>query len=242
MNAFLQQYFWPLLTGCLILFAITNLIMQRLSKGFFTMGKVRQSFSIFDLEFPSKSSELMKLIHGIDDLPDPAERRSSKAALRGHLLVDFLFMAAVYPFVFLLCWKAASKMVSFGCIVFTWLMWAQALAWIFDIMENIYLLRKMANPERSPRTVHHLYLGIVIGKWSLALIGVVCALFGLLFFWLRGLYSEESRAWVLGIVFSLVALVIASALYKKLFAPKPKPDAASGVGESGDAVTLGLEP
>ena len=233
MNSLLQNHYWPVLTACISIFVITTLIMQRLSTGFFTMGKVRQSFTIFDLEFPSRSSELMKLIRGIDKLPDVAERSSSKRALCGHLLVDFLFMAGVYPAIFLLCWKAAGKMEWIGKGLFITLAWMQIAAWLFDIIENVYLLRKLSRPEKSSRRVHRWYLRVVGAKWIFALVGFVCAVYGLMYFWVTGLYNGGSLPW-LG---TLLCILIGGIILMKLAGRKAKPRADSGV----DSVRLGIE-
>jgi hypothetical protein len=237
MNSLLQNHYWPLLIACLALFIVTTLIMQRLAAGFFTMGKVRQSFTIFDLEFPSKSSELMKLIRGIDKLPDPAERISSRAALRWHLWVDFLFMAGIYPLIFLLCWKASGKMDSIGKGLFIGLAWAQALAWLLDIIENIYLLRKLSQPEKSARRVHRWYLRVVTAKWILALVGLVCSVFGLMYFWVTGMYNAGSLRWMALLIGMLIGGIVLTKLTGRKARPKPSPIVAA----DSDPVTLGIE-
>ena len=219
----IQEYFWPLLSALLVLFVVTTMVMQRLATRFFTMGKVRQSFTIFDLEFPSKSSELMKILKGIDELPSREEAVNSKRALRAHLTLDFLFMLAIYPLIFLLCWKTSMKMEWTGKWLFKGLAVAQALPLIFDVAENIYLLRKLANPEKSSKGVHRAYLRIVLSKWIIALVGLVCAAFGLLYFWVTGLYSRESLPWIFGLVGGLILIIIVAKVAKR----ELKPDKAS---------------
>lgn len=221
---FVEEYFWPLLTASFVLFILTSIIMGRLSGRFFTMGKVRQSFSIFDLEFPSKSSELMKLLRGIDDLPTQ-DAQDSKAALRAHLIWDFVFMLGIYPLIFLLCWKASMKMDWIGKGLFIGLAWAQVLPLLFDVAENIYLLRKVSKPETSTSAVHKTYLRIVIGKWIIALIGLVCAASGLLYFWMTGAYNTASLPWVGGLLLVFVAGAVAMRV-----GGKSKASAASSLG------------
>ncbi len=222
---FVEDHFWPLLAASFVLFVLSTIIMGRLSRRFFTMGKVRQSFSIFDLEFPSKSSELMKLLRGIDDLP-PQDAQNSKAGLRAHLLWDFVFMLGIYPLIFLLCWKASMKMDWIGKGLFIILAWAQVLPLLFDVAENIYLLRKVSKPETSTSTVHKMYLRIVIGKWLIALVGLVCAASGLLYFWMTGAYNVASLRWVGG----LLLVFVAGLAVMRAMGGRSKTGAASSLG------------
>lgn len=96
----IEEAFWRLHGSCFVLFVVTSFIIGRLSRRFLMRGKVRQSFSIFDPEFPSRSMELVKLLLGIDDLPLAEEARASKAALPARLRLDFLFMLRIYPLFF----------------------------------------------------------------------------------------------------------------------------------------------
>lgn len=223
---FVEEAFWPLLASSFVLFVVTSIIMGRLSKRFFTVGKVRQSFSIFDLEFPSKSSELMKLLQGMDDLPTQDQARDAKAALRAHLGWDFLFMLGIYPLIFLLCWKTSMKMEWTGKGLFMVLAWAQILPLLFDLAENIYLLRKVANPETSSNAVHKMYLRIVIGKWLIALTGLICAGSGLLYFWMTGAYSAASLPWIGG----LLVVFVLGLVVMRVAGGKSKQGAASNLG------------
>lgn len=78
------------------------------------------------------------------------------------------------------------KMEWTGKGLFAGLAWAQVPPLIFDVVEDIYLLRKATKRETLPSAVHKMHLRIVIGKWIIALLGLVCAASGLLYFRITG--------------------------------------------------------
>ncbi|WP_423149335.1 hypothetical protein [Rubrolithibacter danxiaensis] len=213
---FIFDQMWLYFTACFTLFLLTSWIMKRQSRYFFTMGHTRQRFSIFDLEFPATSAELIKLIKGIDELPNANEAKVSKTALRSQLLTDFLFMLAVYPAVFMLCMKTASKMQSTGQAVFVVLAYLQVLPLLFDVIENCYLLNKLKQPVESAADVHRAYRYMVIAKWAIACTGAVTAFSGLTYFWVTGSYHENSVVFFVIMLIEIVLFVMVSQKKKKV--------------------------
>lgn len=71
--------------------------MSILARKFRTHYGVTRKFSIMDLEFPSSKRDYQKIINGIYRLPDSVKILS---ALRGNLLVDFLFMPFTVSYLF----------------------------------------------------------------------------------------------------------------------------------------------
>lgn len=188
-------WYWLCITVAVTL--LTAFIMSLQGKQFFTMGVVMRTFSILDLEFPSSSKDIPSVIKGIYALPAPQQQQTLQA-LRGQLWLDFLFMPAAYGSIFLLCMEVAGKMNEAGQVLFVWLAWLQAVPWLFDIIENIYLLRKM-RPDIacSSNAVHKAYQVMEAFKWGISLTGFVFALSSLLFFWLTGNYAVASLRYLL---------------------------------------------
>lgn len=208
---------------------LATFIMRWQSKYFYTTSQVVIKFNILDLQFAASAKKLVTIINGIYELPPPDKKstvpESNKVikALRGHLWIGFFFfMPAAYGSIFLLCMKMAYKMyfsdrtgfyyISF---VFSFLAWLQIVALILNAIENIYLLQKI-RPKctASSRKVHHAFRYLEAYKWGIALVGAACAASAALYFWLSGVYSEESvfYLWVLITVISLfiISMIVVS--------------------------------
>ncbi|SKD09207.1 hypothetical protein SAMN05660461_5090 [Chitinophaga ginsengisegetis] len=201
---------WLCFSAALLL--LTAFIMLRQARHFYLLDVVVRKFSIIDLQFPASSKEIPELIKGIYALPAP-QRSRTLSALRGQLWVDFLFMPALYGSIFLLCIQVADKMTPAGEIFFECLAWLQLIAWLFDAMENGYLLNKI-KPDVTPSTpeVHKAYQQMVFAKWILLLTGIVCALSALLFFWVSGKYETRSLHYLLILVGEGIVFVIAEVI------------------------------
>jgi hypothetical protein len=203
LNEILQPAFWTyffILFACMLVFST---IMDVLATRFVTVTRVQRKFTIFDLEFTATPAELADIIKGIDKLGDTAWSARVRKALRLHLLTDFLFMFCVYPGIAMLCVKTASKMAGIGEVIFMALAVAQIFAWLFDIIENVYLLNKLRKPEISTPRAHKMYKKVVMTKWAIAITGSICSVFGLLYFWIVGEFSRPS-AFVPFIVLAII--------------------------------------
>jgi hypothetical protein len=209
---------WLCFSAALLLF--TSFIMLRQARQFYLFDVVVRKFSIIDLQFPASSKEIPELIKGIYALPAPQQSRTL-SALRGQLWVDFLFMPALYGSIFLLCIQVANKMTPSGEIFFECLAWLQLIAWLFDAMENGYLLNKI-KPGVTPSTpeVHKAYQQMVFAKWILLLTGIVCAFSALLFFWVSGKYESRSLHYLLILVGEAIVFVIALVIAGRRKAPE----------------------
>jgi len=176
-------YIHPLLL-CLLVGTICWTIMARTEKKFFTVGRVKQSFSILDLQFSPSEQDFNKLLSGIQKLP-ASEAKSSRKALKKHLYIDFLFMPALYLFILFLCFITAGFMRSSGVGLFKFLGYLQILPWACDIAENWFILKRMQVISEDHQTFNF-YRILVFVKWGVAAVVLVAALSVLVYFWMGG--------------------------------------------------------
>ena len=182
---------------------------------FYTLHVVIRKFSMIDLEFPASSNELATFIRGIFRLPGDLSKKSLRA-VKGHLYLDFLFMPALYGSIFLLCMKVSLKMSSFGHKLFAILAWLQCIAWLLDIIENVYLLYKLRpKPEEAKEIPYSSYLALEITKWGLALTGAICSVAAMAYFWLIGRYSQGSIQYIWIIAAEIAVIFIAGKFTEK---------------------------
>lgn len=181
---------------------VLTLIMGLQSRHFYTKDVIVRKFSIMDLELAATATEIVNIVKGLYQLPDPRQSQAAVRALKGQLYIDFLYMPAVYGSIFLLCAHVSAKMTTIlGQDLFIALAWLQLVSWLCDIIENIYLLGKIRpDPIRSAPAVHSAYLCMEAVKWGLALTAAVSALSTECYFWLSGYYSPRSLDYLLIIV------------------------------------------
>lgn len=212
---------------CIMLVAM--LIMNRQARDFYTLDVVLRQFSIFQLEFPSSNKELPTLIQGIYALPEPMRTRSLRA-LKGQLYVDFLYMPGVYLSIHILCHEVARTQEGWGIALFEFLSVAQFISWICDIIENLYLLRKIRRkgPPVS-RLEYKLYQFMETIKWGFSLTGAGLGLSMLVYAWLTGTVRPEALQMLCWALVATVAYLVLNALFNK---PRQPDDAeAPHVGE-----------
>ncbi len=201
-----------------IAFGITlliNFIMTFQTRNFYLMHVVIRKFSIIDFEFPASASELTSLVKNIFALP-PELAKKSLMAFKSQLYIDFLFMPAAYGSIFILCMKVSSKMIYFGHKFFIFLAWLQLVSWLFDIIENIYLLNKIRpNPVVSTPFVQVLYTAMEIIKWAIPLVAIVCSIAALCYFWLGGRYYSDSLYYVIILLIELTVFFTLKKLTSK---------------------------
>ena len=185
---------WHWFTLAFGIMLIATFFMSLVEKKFYTLDEVERKFSMIDLEFPATPSELVEVIKNIYLLPEPAPQKVVKA-LRIHLLIDYiLFMPSVYGGIFILSMKIGTMMSGYvGQRFFAAFAWLQVLAFILDIIENIYLWRQInRSVTASTIGVFHALQFLELLKWGIPLIVFVSSLSSLLYFWLTGQYSKES--------------------------------------------------
>ncbi len=206
----LQLYFsWIWFCNALGLSIITTIIMARQGKQFYTLDVIERRFSILDLEFAATAIEIVHIIKGIYALPQPQSSKTLKA-LKGQLLVDFLFMPGIYGTIFFGCMHVASKMTTnWGQAVFVTLAWLQLISWLCDIIENIYLWNKISpNITASSNAIHTAYQRMELIKWGFSLTGGVCSIAALLFYWVSGKYVADSFPYLLTIIAEIILFFI----------------------------------
>jgi|ERR1035437_1083773 hypothetical protein len=229
---------WPLFCIAFGLMLLFTFIMSVQSLHFYTKDVVVKKFSIMELELPASPTELVNLIKGLYKLPEP-QSKNAVNALKSQLYIDFLFMPCAYGTIFLLCMLVSAKMqMSFGVnvftllawaqlipgfgiiiivpFVFTLLAWAQLIPWLCDIIENIYLLRKIRpDPVLSIASVHKAYLRMEYIKWGIAFSAAICAIAAICYFWLSGHYAVHSLYYLLIVVAEIILFSIAGKLFLK---------------------------
>ncbi len=197
------------------LLLVTIFIMHLQSRQFFTLDVVLRKFSIMELEFPASAHELVDVIKGIYALPDFQLQKTIRA-LKGQLIIDFFFMPAAYASIFLICMQVSSKMSSIGHWIFAVLAWLQIIPWICDIVENVYLLKKIKpEPAISKKAIHKAYLWLEATKWGIPLLATVCGLSALFYYWVTGNYSFSSLQYLLIIAGEFVLFVVIVKLISK---------------------------
>ncbi len=203
--------------GLMLLFSF---IMSILATHFFTKDPVEKKFSIMELEFPSTSRELRNLVKGMYKLLPRQKAIKTIGSLRWHLYIDFLFMPCAYGTIFLLCMLVSAKMqYAAGTIIFSILAWAQIIPWLCDIIENIYLLRKIKPfPVLSSLSIHKAYVHMEYVKWGIALGATICSVAAICYFWLAGNYEVHS----LNYLAVIAGEIILFALLGKFFFKKKK--------------------
>lgn len=194
---------WFYFAICFTVFLFTTYIMARVAKHF-CMNKAGANvpFSIMDLELPLSERELVNIIL---TMPDNARR-----AVKHHLNVDYLFMAAVYPGIALLCGIAANKMDHIGKWFFWLLAALQVVPWLFDVLENIYLAGKLRNPvvnEQNPKAFTSFIWRVQV-KFIIALAGAICAVFALLYYWLTADFNPDTPWYLLVMLVELIIFIV----------------------------------
>ena len=206
--SFYFQFSWAHFSIAFGAVLILTFIMGLQSRNFYTNHVVVRKFSILDLQFPASALELVNYIKGIFSLPANLTRKVLKN-LRGQIYLDFLFMIAAYGTVFILCMKVSMKMSSFGQGLFAVLAWMQILPFLFDVIENIYLLKKIkSNPPVSSPAMHKLMQILAFSKWIIALTAAVCSVAAMSYFWLVGRFSYNSLEYLVLIISELALYII----------------------------------
>ncbi len=184
---------WFLFTVFFSLLLIVLFIMMKQSQHFYTKDPIVRKFSIMELEVPATPKELKNLIKGLYEL-SPKEAEKSVAALLSQLKLDFLFMPLAYGSIFLLSWRVANKMqLNFGYYIFIGFAFLQIVPWVFDIIENVYLINKIKRDvKETDEKKHKQYLLMEAAKWGIALTATVCSISAVCYFWLTGNYSSTS--------------------------------------------------
>ncbi|MEX6688249.1 hypothetical protein QTN47_12120 [Danxiaibacter flavus] len=214
---------WQLFCIFFGIMLLISFLMALQGRHFYTKDVVIRKFSIMDLEIPATPLELKNVLAGLYDLP-PEQSRKSIGALKGQLYLDFLYMPFAYGCIYIACALISGKMEhDAGKAVFTALAFLQFLPWLFDIIENIYLLSKIKpDVKASSNPVHKAYLAMEAAKWGIALTGAICAIAALCYFWLSGSYASDSVRYF---VFIVAEIIIFAALLK-FFIKTPPPQKA----------------
>jgi hypothetical protein len=205
---FVLQNTWMLFCIFFAAVLIISSIMKSQESRFVTRVGTIRKFSILDLEFPSSGLDLANNINGIYKLPENQPDKVLRA-LKNNLFLDFLFMPAIYGCIFLLCMYVAGKTKYPGNDIFAIAAWLQFAAWLFDIIENCYLLYKI-RPGTSPSkpAVLNLYRCIVIAKWAIALFGGVCAFMVIIYFFITGNYQPASLGYLKILVIEVLLMIM----------------------------------
>ena len=203
---------------CLGVLLFLKLIVSVLTNNFYTLHVFVRKFSLLDLESPATPLELATYINGIYALPQELGKKSLRS-LKSTLYLDFLVMPFLYGTIFLLCMQLSMKFQIVGRIFFQMLGWLQILAWIFDIIGNVYLLKKI-HPKTIPsaKNLHSMMQKNTLSKYIIYLGTVVICISIMIYFWLTGNYSYISLHYFIIIILEIIAFLI----LKKATAKDPK--------------------
>lgn len=198
---------------------LLSYIMHAISRLFVTRDVLHKKFGILDLELASSPLELDNLLRGITKL-EHLQAKKVFRALRMHLYVDFLFMPAAYGALFIACMQIARKMPEPGMTFFSILAWLQTAAWISDIIENIFLLKKIRQHEdqalqNTGTNFFPTFQKLQFIKWGAALLALVCILSSLMYFWVSGFYSPASLKYILMFTAEILIFIVLCALPEK---------------------------
>ena len=207
---------WPMFCIAFGLMLLLSFIMGWQGLHFYTKDVVVKKFSIMDLEMPATPRELVNLIRGLYKLPRTNALKSIRS-LRCQLYTDFLFMPCAYISIFIVCMLVSAKMeLAAGTKVFVVLAWLQVGPWLCDIIENIYLLRKIKpKPVLSSKAFHKAYLWMEYFKWSIALVASICSIAALCYFWLARNYDPDSLYYLLVIVAEIILFIVLAKIFLK---------------------------
>lgn len=130
-----------------------------------------EKISIFGLELFYSKEKIIEIFTGITD--------KTKTILEYHLSFDFIFMAGCFPGIACLCMMAMYKVKPAGLkkILFI-LACLQLFAWVFDIIENFYLLKWIKHPGIGNE--FGFYHAVVYSKWTIALTAALTSIIILL--------------------------------------------------------------
>lgn len=208
-----HTWFWLCLAFGTVL--LIQILKTKYSSNLYTRDGSTRKFSILDLEFPSSPTEISNIIKGIYRLTSDRSLASIKS-LKTHLILDLFFMPGLYGTVFLLCMHVSSKTVWIGHPAFALFAWLQGVAWIFDIIENIYLYKKIKPDSLSSSPgIHFLYRYMVIAKWGILLFGGVCSVMVILYFWFTGRFVPENLFYIGILMIELIVFLILNKLLNK---------------------------
>lgn len=218
---------WALFTVLFSGMLIITFFMAKQAERFYTKDPVRRKFSIMELEIPASAKELYNLIRGLYAL-SPVESKKAISALKGQLMLDFVFMPFAYGSIFIICWQVANKMGSkLGQVAFLILAFLQLIPWICDIIENVYLLGKIRPDNKDIATLpkaeqevvnqkHKRYLWMEAAKWGIALTAAVCAISAVCYFWLSGSYTAPSSLYFFIVLAEIIVFGIISSKMRKV--------------------------
>lgn len=193
MNA---QYYTeiPLQYLCIVLAIglLLSIVINILNNHLFTLHVFVRKFSLFDLQSPATPLELATYINGIYILPAEL-KKSSLRSLKAILFLDFLMMPFLYGSIFLLCMQLSGKFTGAGHPFFAILAWLQIVPWLCNVIQNIFLLKKI-HPKTEPSTSSVFALMQIFGlsKWILSLGVLVICISILVYLWLEGNYRTNS--------------------------------------------------
>jgi hypothetical protein len=207
----LTNNLWSIFIACIILFIVTTLIMKRIATRFVTNPPASKKFSIFRLEFPGSNAQLSSLVLQMS----PATKNS----VRAHLYVDYIFMLAVYPAIGILCYKTGFALHEShtAAAYFLYFMAAlQLVAFACDAIENMMLLRKLADIQSWSERSHERFSKIVFYKFMIALFAFATVGCCWIYMWLVHLIPVIYVQWVVIGGTIMIVYITGRAVYRRV--------------------------
>ena len=149
---------------CLGLLIGSSFAMKWMESDLIFNGKM---ISIFGLELFYSREKIVEIFSGIDE--------KVRTILVYHLSFDFVFMSGCFPGIASLCMIAAEKIKKESLRrMLLILALLQLIAWLFDIIENYYLLKWLKTPNIGNE--FGFYHTVVYSKWIIALSATLIAI------------------------------------------------------------------
>jgi hypothetical protein len=150
---------------CLIVFYVTSNKMLITSQSFLKTNG--DKFSIMDFELPKSKAYVEQLIKDFGD--------NTKVNVIKSLNDDYVFMIGAYPGIALMCYKAMDYTYKNWLFALTVIAALQIIAWIFDIVENIYIRQWIEGVEI--RVSLGWFKAMVWSKFVIAITGALLSIF-----------------------------------------------------------------
>jgi len=196
---YINTHYWSILWICLSISILSYWVMAYYSSFFKYEKWTTRKFSIFDLEFPSSARYYTFIMISLIDQSKNRNKSQPINSLRKNLYWDFLFMIGTYTFLAILALHVYSLDIVNRSQFFLYLAYAQLVALLLDIIENIFIFVSTYHPklfmkpadknyklhlsdfELESNWKFKIYKLIVKSKFFIALTGLILSLFTILY-------------------------------------------------------------
>lgn len=185
---------WFLFLLCFIISVAIAVRQKKIASRFIIYDPTPRKLSIFDLQFPGSEKRLSSFI-----LKMPAAVQSK---LRRLLIMHYFFSFFTFTWIAVLAYVSAIHTQSkTGYIILMILMFAQPFAFVFQLIDNTALLRKLKDPTK-PISHFGLIDFLTSASYVLAIAAISFSFFAFLYLWFTGQLSDNFIK-----IFSIILLI-----------------------------------